>query len=80
MVQVKDELKILTPAGILGYGIPAEHFWRGVERGPDVMIVDAGSTDPGPYLLGLGKMIVDPQGYARDLALVLQAAAERHIP
>ena len=76
----KEELKILTPAGILGYGIPAEHFWRGVERGPDAMIVDAGSTDPGPYLLGLGKMIVDKQGYARDLTLVLQAAAERKIP
>lgn len=76
----KEELKILTPAGILGYGIPADHFWRGVERGPDAMIVDAGSTDPGPYLLGLGKMIVDKQGYERDLALVLQAAAERKIP
>ncbi|WP_428483826.1 acyclic terpene utilization AtuA family protein [Rhodopila sp.] len=75
-----EELKILTPAGILGYGIPAEHFWRGVERGPDAMIVDAGSTDPGPYLLGLGKMIVDRQGYMRDLALVLHAASERHVP
>lgn len=79
MGERKDELKILTPAGILGYGIPAEHFWRGVERGPDAMIVDAGSTDPGPYLLGLGKMIVDRQGYMRDLGLVLQAAAERRI-
>ena len=78
-VQTK-ELTILTPAGILGYGIPAEHFWRGVERGPDAMIVDAGSTDPGPYLLGLGKMIVDRQGYMRDLSLVLQAASERRIP
>jgi hypothetical protein len=77
---IRDELKILTPAGILGYGIPAEHFWRGVDREPDAMIVDAGSTDPGPYLLGLGRMIVDRQGYARDLALVLRAAAERHIP
>lgn len=76
----KDELKILTPAGILGYGIPAEHFWRGVERGPDAMIVDSGSTDPGPYQLGLGKMLVDRQGYGRDLALVLQAASERRIP
>lgn len=74
------ELKILTPAGILGYGIPADHFWRGVDREPDAMIVDAGSTDPGPYLLGLGKMIVDKAGYARDLALVLQAAFERRIP
>ena len=75
-----NELSILTPAGILGYGIPAEHFWRGVDRGIDAMIVDAGSTDPGPYLLGLGKTIVDRQGYMRDLRLVLQAASERRIP
>ena len=76
----ENELSILTPAGILGYGIPAEHFWRGVDRGIDAMIVDAGSTDPGPYLLGLGKTIVDRQGYMRDLRLVLQAASERRIP
>ena len=76
----ENELNILTPAGILGYGIPADHFWRGVDRGIDAIIVDAGSTDPGPYLLGLGKMIVDRQGYVRDLRLVLQAAAERRIP
>ena len=80
MNAAKAELRILTPAGMLGYGIPAEHFWRGVGRDPDAMIVDAGSTDPGPYLLGLGKTIVDRQGYLHDLGLVLQAAAERHIP
>ena len=76
----KQELKILTPTGMFGYGIPAEHFWRGIERGPDVMIVDAGSTDPGPYLLGLGRMIVDRQAYLHDLALVLRAVAEHRIP
>ncbi len=76
----RQDLKILTPAGILGYGIPPEHFRRGVERGPDAIIVDAGSTDPGPYMLGLGKMIVDRRGYERDLALVLEAAHAKRIP
>jgi len=23
-----QELRILTPQGMLGYGVPAEHFWR----------------------------------------------------
>jgi hypothetical protein len=76
---MKDELRILTPAGILGYGIPAEHFWRGVDREPDAIILDAGSTDPGPYLLGLGKTIVPRPACMRDLSLVLQACAERKI-
>jgi hypothetical protein len=76
----RQEWKILTPAGILGYGFPAEHFQRGVERSPDVMIVDAGSTDPGPYMLGLGKTIVDRKAYRHDLTLILRATAERKIP
>ena len=79
-MDVQSEWKILTPAGILGYGFPAEHFQRGVDRAPDVMIVDAGSTDPGPYMLGLGKTIVDRTAYRHDLRLILRATAERRIP
>ena len=77
---MKDELKILTPAGILGYGIPAEHFWRGVDRGLDAIVIDSGSTDPGPYQLGLGTMLVSRRAYLRDLGLIVQACAERKIP
>ena len=76
---MKQELMILTPAGMLGYGIPAEHFWRGVDRGPDAIVVDSGSTDPGPYQLGLGTMLVSRRAYMRDLGLIVQACAERKI-
>ena len=75
-----EELRILTPHGMLGYGVPAEHFWRGIESGVDAMIVDSGSTDPGPYLLGLGQTIVPRDAYIRDVSLMLKAAAERKIP
>lgn len=80
MPTTKDELKILTPVGMLGYGIPAEHFWRGVDRGLDAIIADSGSTDPGPYQLGLGTMLVTREAYLRDLSLMLQACAERKVP
>ena len=80
MREIKTELKILTPIGMLGYGIPAEHFWAGVDSGLDAIVVDAGSTDPGPYQLGLGTMIVSRQAYRRDLSLMLQACAERKVP
>ena len=76
----KQELKILTPVGMLGYGIPAEHFWRGVDRGLDAIIVDSGSTDPGPYQLGLGTMLASRDAYMRDLSLMLRACADRKIP
>jgi len=77
---MKDEIRILTPNGILGYGIPAADFWRGIDHKPDAMIVDGGSTDPGPYLLGLPKTLVTREAYLRDLSLMLDACANRKIP
>ena len=42
-------MTILAPEGMLGYGIPARSMTEGMKRKPDVLAVDAGSTDPGPY-------------------------------
>ena len=42
-------LKVLSPTAILGYGFPESSFEEGMSRKPDVIAVDAGSTDPGPY-------------------------------
>lgn len=74
------EFKILTPVGILGYGFPEADFWRGIDAGADVIVIDAGSTDPGPYLLGLGKMLVTPQALERDLRLILAGSNRQKIP
>jgi hypothetical protein len=75
-----DDFKILTPVGILGYGVREADFRRGIEAGADAIVVDAGSTDPGPYLLGLGKMIVSPQALERDLRTILTACTPKKIP
>lgn len=74
------EIKILTPIGMLGYGIPEADFWRGIDAGADAICVDAGSTDPGPYLLGLGKMIVSQSALERDLRLCLAGCSKNKIP
>ncbi|UCD85710.1 MAG: acyclic terpene utilization AtuA family protein [Deltaproteobacteria bacterium] len=50
---MKDEVKVLSPTAILGYGFPRESLKEGLARKPDVIAVDAGSTDPGPHFLGL---------------------------
>jgi hypothetical protein len=76
----KTEIKILTPVGMLGYGIPEADFWRGIDAGADAVVVDAGSTDPGPYLLGLGKMIVADSALERDLRLILAGCDKNKIP
>lgn len=71
---------ILSPTAILGYGFPEDSFARGLACNPDLIAVDAGSTDPGPYYLGSGKSFTDRNAVRRDLALLLQAAVGRGIP
>jgi hypothetical protein len=66
-----DELRVLSPAGILGYGFPEDSFRRGVARQPHVIACDAGSTDPGPYYLGSGKSFTDRALVKRDLEFML---------
>lgn len=44
--------KILSPTAILGYGFPEESFRKAMEESPDLIAVDAGSSDPGPHYLG----------------------------
>ena len=72
--------RILSPAGILGYGIVVDDFWACIERGVDLIAVDAGSTDPGPYQLGLGATLVAEESFERDLRPLIQAVGRHGIP
>ncbi|MBQ7529897.1 acyclic terpene utilization AtuA family protein [bacterium] len=76
----KKEYKILSPTAILGYGFPAESFQRGIEENPDLIAVDAGSTDPGPYYLGAGKAFTDRLGVKSDLRAMLVNGIKKNIP
>ena len=72
--------KVLSPTAILGYGFPEASFLRGMEEGPDLIGVDAGSTDPGPYYLGSGKSFTDRVGVKRDLRYMLTHGVRNGIP
>ena len=70
-----SEFSILTPNAMLGYGYRLDHFWYGVHKyKPAAIIVDSGSTDGGPYKLGLNKMTCGRGSYLRDLEPILTAA------
>lgn len=71
---------VLSPTAILGYGFPESSFARGLAYGPDVIAVDAGSTDPGPYYLGVGKSFTDREAVKRDLTYMVTAGVSRKIP
>ena len=76
----KREIRVLSPTAILGYGFPEESFIEGMRRKPDVIAVDAGSTDPGPYYLGAGYSFTDRNAVKRDLAIMIPAALKAGIP
>ena len=73
-------MRVLSPTAILGYGYPLESFEAGLAADPDLIAVDAGSTDPGPYYLGAGVSFTDRAAVLRDLRPLLRAARARGIP
>ncbi len=74
------EIKILSPNGILGYGFPLSSFEAGLKLKPDVIAVDGGSTDPGPYYLGAGVSFTTREEVRRDLLYILRGANSLAIP
>ncbi|MFD6903972.1 acyclic terpene utilization AtuA family protein [Streptomyces sp. NPDC060077] len=75
-----DQVKVLSPTGMLGAGFPEATIERGLELGADVISVDAGSTDSGPYYLGASQPKTTRAAVARDLRVLLKAAAGARIP
>lgn len=65
---------------MLGYGYRLDHFWYGIEKyQPAAIIVDSGSTDGGPYKLGMNRMTCGRGSYVRDLEPILDAAYHKKI-
>lgn len=77
---MKEEFRILSTTAILGYGFPKESFDEGMKRKPNVIAVDAGSTDPGPYYLGAGISFTDRDAVKRDLEIMIEAGVKNNIP
>ncbi|PRY44796.1 acyclic terpene utilization AtuA family protein [Umezawaea tangerina] len=75
-----DEVRILVPSGMLGAGFDVAAIERGLALGAHVIAVDGGSTDSGPYYLGTGTPKTATAAVARDLRILLGAAAKAHIP
>ena len=46
--------RVLIPSGVLGLGFSRAALAHGVAAKPDIICIDGGSTDSGPYYLGTG--------------------------
>ena len=75
-----DEIRLLSPIAIVGYGINADSLKRAMEWKPSMIGADAGSTDCGAYYLGTGATYQSRKSVKRDLDLMLSAARAEGIP
>ncbi|MGW4527125.1 acyclic terpene utilization AtuA family protein [Amycolatopsis sp. NPDC004378] len=75
-----EKVRILAPSGMLGAGWDHATVERGIALGADVISIDGGSTDSGPYYLGAATPKTTAKAVARDLRSLLTAAAGAGIP
>ena len=50
------EVRVLAASGVCGSGFREESLEEAMGRRPDFIGCDGGSTDPGPYPLGAGRL------------------------
>ena len=72
--------RVLFPVGMLGAGFPDGTVERGLTLGADVIAVDGGSTDSGPYYLGAAQPKTTDEAVERDLRVLMLAANQAGIP
>lgn len=78
---MSEDVCVVAPTGTLGYGFSVDDFIRVLDdERPDVIAVDAGSTDPGPYYLGAGISFTNRAEIREELDILIGAAVERGIP
>lgn len=73
-------VRVLVPAGVLGWGVRAEEVDAGLARAPHALAVDAGSTDSGPAYLATGRTKYGRGSIKRDLSILMAARRRAGIP
>ena len=73
-------VRVLVPAGVLGWGISADEIEAGLALSPHAIAIDAGSTDSGPAYLATGRSKYGRGSVKRDLSLLMDARRRAGIP
>ena len=76
----KKSIKILVPAGALGIPFDDEALTNGIKQKPDLIAIDGGSTDSGPYYLGTGTSKYSRNATKTDWNKLMKIRNEAKIP
>lgn len=74
------EIRAVAATGMLGTGFTEASLERAMAAQPHFIGCDAGSTDPGPYYLGSGRVQASRAATKRDLRLMLRAGRAAGVP
>ncbi len=72
--------RVLVPSGVLGLGFDREALARGIAARPDIIAIDGGSTDSGPYSLGAGVSKYSRAATKSEWRQLMLARAEAKVP
>lgn len=72
--------KVLVPAGVLGLGFDPDALKRGLAEKPDIICIDGGSTDSGPFYLGTGTSKYSRAANKAEWKQLMQARADAAVP
>ena len=76
----KKEVCVLAAAGMLGSSFDKAGFYAALEKHPDVIGCDSGTTDSGPFFPGAGVPRMNRKAAKRDLELMICEGVKRGIP
>jgi Acyclic terpene utilisation family protein AtuA len=79
-IQDDQCIRVLVPAGVLGWGVRADEIEAGLAMAPHAIALDAGSTDSGPAYLATGRTKYGRQSIKRDLSLLMAARRRAGVP
>lgn len=72
--------RVLVPSGVLGLGFDRAALARGVAMRPDIICIDGGSTDSGPFSLGAGVSKYSRAATKSEWRALMAARAEAGVP
>jgi len=72
--------RVLVPSGVLGLGFDRDALAHGVAMKPDIICIDGGSTDSGPYSLGTGTSKYSRAGCKAEWSDLMKARHELQVP
>src|SRR5260221_4200966 len=75
-----QQIRFISPVGSVGGGVSGTALDEALAQAPHFIACDAGTTDAGPFSLGMGTPAFPREAVKRDLSLMLRAGRKANIP